>query len=93
MEAKREALEAVAEKQKAAENKRKEEYEKRAQECSPVSAGAKEIEEESLQKSLRSGVFRVPNGRKPRRKSLKRIGSPGRIRTYNPSVNSRMLYR
>ena len=26
-------------------------------------------------------------------KTLKRFGSPGRIRTYNPSVNSRMLYR
>jgi len=24
---------------------------------------------------------------------LTRNGSPGRIRTYNPSVNSRMLYR
>ncbi len=32
--------------------------------------------------SLQSNVFNV----------LK-FGSPGRIRTYNPSVNSRMLYR
>jgi hypothetical protein len=30
---------------------------------------------------------------KGKAKSLKGIGSSGRIRTYNPSVNSRMLYR
>ena len=86
------ALDAVLKKQQAAENKKKDEDEKRAQECSSVSAGAKEIEGESLQKSLQSGVSGGLKHRKQVRKSLKRIGSSGRTRTYNPSVNSRMLY-
>jgi hypothetical protein len=43
--------------------------------------------QKSPQSSLCEGGREV--GR--RRKSLKRIGSSGRTRTYNPSVNSRML--
>ena len=92
MEAKREALEAVSKKQQAAENKKKEEDEKREQECSSVSAGGKGIEGESLQKSLQSAVSGGFKQREGARKSLKRNGSSGRTRTYNPSVNSRMLY-
>jgi integrase len=92
MEAKREALEAVSKKQQAAENKKKEEDEKREQECSSVSVGAKGIEEESLQKSLQSDVSGGLKQREGARKLLKINGSSGRTRTYNPSVNSRMLY-
>lgn len=76
MEAKREALEAVSKKQYAAEQKKKEEDEKRGQECSPVSAGGKGTEGESLQKSLQSGVSRGIEQRKGNRKLLKRNGSP-----------------
>ena len=43
------------------------------------------------QKSPQSGIFEGHRGVYGRRKSLKRIGSSGRTRTYNPSVNSRML--
>jgi hypothetical protein len=47
----------------------------------------------SLQKSLQSlileGIREEHLGAKP----FRIFGSPGRIRTYNPSVNSRMLYR
>jgi hypothetical protein len=76
MQAKREALEAVWKKQQEAENRKKEEDAKRAQECSPLSAGAQEIEGESLQKSLQSAVSGGLKHRKQVRKSLKRIGSP-----------------
>jgi len=41
------------------------------------------------QKSPQPGVSQVVCARKTDRKSLKRIGSSGRARTYNPSVNSR----
>ena len=47
----------------------------------------------SPHKSPHSRVILAGLQRKKDRKSLKRIGSSGRIRTYNPSVNSRMLYR
>ena len=92
MQAKREALEAVWKKQQEAEKSKKAEDAKNAQGCSPISADAQKVEGESLQKSLQSGVSGALKHRKAGRKSLKRIGSSGRIRTYNPSVNSRMLY-
>jgi hypothetical protein len=92
MQAKREALEAVSKKQQEAENKKKAEDAKRAQDCWPVSGDAQQIEGESLQKSLQLGVSGTLKHRKAGRKSLKRFGSSGRTRTYNPSVNSRMLY-
>jgi integrase len=92
MQAKREALETVWKKQKEAEDEKKKEDAKRAQECSPTSADAQEVEGGSLQKSLQSGVSGGAKHRKVARKPLKRIGSSGRTRTYNPSVNSRMLY-
>jgi integrase len=41
------------------------------------------------QKSPQSGVFASHRGIVRERKSKKRIGSSGRTRTYNPSVNSR----
>ena len=88
MQAKSEALEAVWKTSKRP-NKKKEEDAKHAQDCSPKSADAQKVEGESLQ----SGVPGVAKPRKVGRKSLKGIGSSGRIRTYNPSVNSRMLYR
>ena len=49
------------------------------------------FEEESLQKSLQSCSFEGHRGVVRNRKSKKIIGSSGRTRTYNPSVNSRML--
>jgi len=59
------------------------------QDCAPLSNDAPKVEGVSLQKSLQS---RKTEGRRKTRKGakpLKKIGSPGRIRTYNPSVNSR----
>jgi integrase len=76
MQAKRDALDAVGKKQREAENKKREEDAKREQECSPVGADAQEIEGESLQKSLQSGVSQGGTHRKAARKPLKRIGSP-----------------
>ena len=86
------ALEAIGKKQQDAENMKRQEDAQRATECSPMSAEAHEIEGESLQKSLQSGDSREGKHRRRIRKLLKRIGSSGRTRTYNPSVNSRMLY-
>ena len=92
MQAKREALEAVWKNQQDAEKRKKEEDANRAQDCLPERNDTKEIEGESLQKSLQSGASTGAAHRRKARKSLKRIGSSGRTRTYNPSVNSRMLY-
>ena len=92
MKAKREALEAVWKKQQESANGKDPELTQAKQDCSPERTDAKKVEGESLQKSLQSGVSRAGMHRKGTRKSLKRIGSSGRIRTYNPSVNSRMLY-
>jgi integrase len=58
---------------------------------SPFSVFTQGFEEESLQKSLQSCNFEVHRGVVRNRKSKKIIGSSGRTRTYNPSVNSRML--
>jgi hypothetical protein len=76
MEAKRTALESILEKptEAAAAN----------QNGSPVRSDAQQVEGGSLQSGQMGGR------RKDRKagKSLKRFGSSGRIRTYNPSVNS-----
>ena len=76
-----------------AKNEKKEEDAKRTQDCSPESTDAQVVEGESLPKSLQPGVSEGLKQRKVDRKSLKRYGSSGRTRTYNPSVNSRMLYQ
>ena len=59
--------------------------------CSLSPTNTQVFEGESLQKSLQSCNFGANRGAVKRRKLLKRIGSSGRTRTYNPSVNSRML--
>jgi len=63
------------------------------QECDVVLADAIQVEGESLQKSLQSASKPVQKCGRKEPNLLKRFGSSGRIRTYNPSVNSRMLYR
>jgi integrase len=91
MEAKREALDTVWRNQAravtASVNKGQ-----TVQDCSPESTVAKQIEGGALQNSLQSAVFEGTKCAPRPRKSLKKNGSSGRIRTYNPSVNSRMLY-
>ena len=62
-----------------------------ARECSELSVITQVFEGEYPQKSPQSGVFEGHRGVGRGRKSLKMIGSSGRTRTYNPSVNSRML--
>ena len=91
MEAKREALEAVWRKGQEAIS-RKAEAAETVQDSSPVLLNAPAVEEVSLQKSLRGTKNPVQNGCRGVSKSLKRIGSSARTRTWNPSVNSRMLY-
>jgi integrase len=87
MEAKRKALESIVQQPEAASRTKPE------QDCSPESTAAHQVEGEYPQKSPQSGNFQGYQKIGKARKSLKRIGSSGRIRTYNPSVNSRMLYR
>jgi len=89
MKAKREALDAVWKKQQEGTDGVKAERAQGTQDCSPECSDAKKVEGESLQKSLQSRVSRGLKDRNRARKSLKRIGSAGRTRTYNPSVNSR----
>jgi integrase len=84
MKAKRAALESILEKPSDSLVQ--------VQDNSPVTTDAQRVEEGSLQKSLQSANFCGGKDRKAARKSLKRFGSSGRTRTYNPSVNSRMLY-
>jgi hypothetical protein len=91
MEAKRKALESLVQQQKAdpvtpAESK---------QDRSPACTVAQQVGGEYPQKSPQSGEFSEICGKfseicgkKRERKLLKRIGSSGRTRTYNPSVNS-----
>ncbi len=85
MEAKRKALESIVRKNGSQGDGEAHD------DNSPVPSSAQRIEGESLQKSLHRGVSgnhrRVTEGGKPK----KIIGSSGRTRTYNPSVNSRML--
>jgi len=85
MQAKREALEAVW---KRPEESRTERKEQTLQDYSLSIRATPVIEGESLQNRGVLSKQRSTSARKP----LKRFGSSGRIRTYNPSVNSRMLY-
>jgi integrase len=81
MEAKRTALESIVQKQPA-------EPVELEQNQAPLPTATQQIEGEYPQKSPQSGTSsKVCEGKKDR-KSLKRNGSSGRIRTYNPSVNS-----
>ncbi len=77
----------IVSKQTATPSREKEQNE------SPLPTLVQQVETRFPQKSLHvlktEGQKRVSRGSK----SLKRFGSSGRIRTYNPSVNSRMLYR
>ncbi len=59
--------------------------------CSLSPVNTRAFEGESLQKSLQSCNFGGHRGVYRIRKSKKLIGSSGRTRTYNPSVNSRGL--
>jgi integrase len=88
MEAKRQALESIV--QQHAESSSPTVSE---QDRSSVPTAAQQVEGESPQKSPQSGNSQGHRTTSKTGKSLKRTGSSGRIRTYNPSVNSRMLYR
>jgi hypothetical protein len=76
MKAKREALEAVWKKQQESQNSDQTEPDKALQDCSPARSDAQEVEGESLQKSLESGVSKGSSSGKVPRKLLKIIGSP-----------------
>ena len=86
LEAKRTALESIVQKQPA-------EPVESEQNRAPLPTVTQQIEGEYPQKSPQSGNLGKVCGGKKERKSLKRIGSSGRIRTYNPSVNSRGIAR
>ena len=64
---------------------------KTQQQCLELPVNTQHFEGESLQKSLQSCNFEGHRGVVRAGKSKKLIGSSGRTRTYNPSVNSRML--
>jgi len=87
IEAKRVALESIVPKQTATPSREKE------QNNSALPTSAQQVETGSPQSPPQ--VLKTEGQRRVRRgsKSLKGFGSSGRIRTYNPSVNSRMLYR
>jgi len=59
--------------------------------CSESPATAQHFDVEYPQKSPQSFISEVHRGAVRNRKSKKIFGSSGRTRTYNPSVNSRML--
>ena len=61
------------------------------QQCSLTITNTQGFDLRSPQKSPHSGVFEGHRGVGKGSKSLKINGSSGRTRTYNPSVNSRML--
>jgi hypothetical protein len=86
MEAKRDALESVVQKRATVVT----EYD-HSQKYAESPANTQRVEGESLQKSPHSGDFGGHRGICKRRKSKKIIGSSGRTRTYNPSVNSRIV--
>ena len=86
MEAKRTALEAIVRKRTETSTD-----ENAKEQCSESPTNTQAFEGEYPQKSPQSGVFEGHRGVYRRRKLLKIIGSSGRTRTYNPSVNSRML--
>jgi integrase len=88
MEAKRKALDQVWKNQTAAMEAAAQKQ-KTEQNCSPESGADRQVEGESLQKSLQAVKSKGWKHRGGERKPLKRIGSSGRTRTYNPSVNSR----
>ena len=85
MVAKRNALETIV--RKRSETSTTEDAEL---ECSASSVTTQDFEGGYPQKSPQLGVFEGHRAVYRNRKSLKRIGSSGRTRTYNPSVNSRM---
>ncbi len=91
MKAKREALETVWKKEQERGDEKRDDQAQAVQDCSPNRKDAQKVEEESLQKSLHSGDSTGAKHRRAARKLLKRNGSSGRTRTYNPPVNSRML--
>ena len=84
MEAKRNALETLVQKRAATEGNG-------PQQRAESPAVAQGFEGAYPQKSPQSGISEDHRGVYRRRKSKKLIGSSGRTRTYNPSVNSRML--
>ena len=86
MQAKRHALETIV--QKRAETV----TEKNApQHYAQLPINTHAFEGESPQKSPQPGVLEGHRAVYRKRKLLKGFGSSGRTRTYNPSVNSRML--
>ena len=91
MEAKRDALEAVWRKEQEAVSRKSEKAEG-TQSSSRLLPTALLMEGESLQKSLQGTKNEGKKGCRGTSKCLKRIGSSARTRTWNPSVNSRMLY-
>ena len=84
MEAKRTALESIVRKDGDANDAGQTE-----RDDSAVPTAAQHFEGQSLQKSLQSDVSEGHRAVYRSRKSKKIIGSSGRTRTYNPSVNSR----
>ena len=86
MEAKRKALESVVTRRTESETE-----EIAAEDRSESTVIAQDIEAGYPQKSPQSGISEGHRGVYRRRKSKNLIGSSGRTRTYNPSVNSRML--
>jgi len=86
MEAKRTALETIVQKRATPTTDGN-----GSQSYSESTTVALHFEGESLQKSLQSRDFEGHRSVYGKRKLLKGIGSSGRTRTYNPSVNSRML--
>jgi hypothetical protein len=86
MEAKRAALESIVQKQPLTPVKSD-------QKRSPAHTFTQQIERQYPQKFPQSADSSQVCSRKKDRKSLKRFGSSGRTRTYNPSVNSRIFAR
>ena len=83
MEAKRKALESVVTRRTESRTE-----EIAAEDRSESSAIAQDFEAGYPQKSPQSGISEGHRGVYRRRKSKNLIGSSGRTRTYNPSVNS-----
>jgi Phage integrase family len=86
MEAKRKALESIVQQNGPAASPAEPK-----QDHSPAPTVVQEVEEDYPQKSPQSSHSnKICSGKKDA-KSLKRFGSSGRIRTYNPSVNSQRV--
>ena len=88
MEAKRAALESILNKPPVESGQQ---HAEATQNQSPNPSVATHFEGESLQKSLQWVENRGHRGVRRAANSIKRNGSSGRTRTYNPPVNSRML--